>query len=140
MINYVPAIPDKKPKNIVVPITGEIVSCETVAKVNLNNDTSARDRALGFLIMNVPLFGSFGIVVWALVSWSSGYVLLNFFGFLVLWGSFAGSWLLTYIVTALLSPEGIALYEAYQRYLILKTEQRNRWKIYEEKVKNREDE
>lgn len=136
--NFVPALPSPTVKTQkivdVLPPSEYVLDITSSVSHETKNVTNARDKAYGFLLMNVPLFGSFAIGVWALASWQTGYPLLNMVGFLILWLSFVAGWLLMYLYTLFFSLEGVALYEARQKYLIVRREQEYRWSVVEDKI------
>ena len=92
--------------------------------------TSAVDRAQGFLISNVPLFAAFGFGSLLVCVFFYSVPFWSLTALVVFWLTFVGAWLISYIVTLVLSAEGIAFYEAHQRWGVIKREQEERWNYY----------
>ena len=93
--------------------------------------TSMTDRAVGHLIMNVPMLGFVAIltpVLWRLAATApltAGFAItLWFITFALLW---AGSWVLSLVMSA----EGIGLISELLKWKMLFREQDNRWRHYE---------
>jgi hypothetical protein len=97
--------------------------------------TSSVDRALGYLIASVPLYGAFalGVTVSAVALFSVP--VLSFAAFLVYWLSFVVAWLAGYVYTLAVSVEGVSFYEARQKWAVIREEQRRRWAHYEETIR-----
>ena len=94
-------------------------------KYDVRYTTSRRDAAIGFSIKTWQLglaacFALFGLrlAIGAPVTIASASVLL-FFGF-------AGAWLIAFVVDAILSPDGIALYHSAAGWRYLRREQQHR--------------
>lgn len=92
--------------------------------------TSAVDRSKGFLIATVPLFGAFalGVLLVAVFFWSVP--LFSLPALVVFWLSFVAAWLFAYLWMLLVSAEGIALFEAWSKWNVIKREQSERWDYY----------
>lgn len=92
--------------------------------------TSATDRAWGFLISNVPMLAAFalGVVVLRATAFQAPFWTLATFGWF--WSTFVLAWLGSYVVTLALSAEGVAFFESYQKWLVIKREQSERWAHY----------
>lgn len=93
--------------------------------------TSMIDRAVGHLIMNVPMLGFVAIlspVLWRLTGsapiTASFAITLWFVTFALLW---AGSWALSLVMSA----EGIGLISELLKWKLLFREQSHRWQYYE---------
>lgn len=135
-------------KERVIPMEGEILApARRVVPAELNQvshvldvaptatqhiemRTSAVDRAKGFLISNLPLFAAFALVVVLAAINLHGSPLLSWFSFNVFWTTFTGAWLVSYVVTLVVSAEGVALFEAIMKWRIISREQRERWRYY----------
>lgn len=143
---YHEVIPIARPANFVEPLyedpprSTEIVPRHEVAhtiNVPLNATqhielrTSAVDRAKGFLIGTVPLYAAFAVGVTAAAVWLTGEPILSFWAFMVFWLSFVLAWLAGYKMTLDKSAEGIAHYEAHEKWGVIKEEQRRRWAHYD---------
>ena len=90
--------------------------------------TSAVDRAQGFLIASVPRTFAFALTV-TILSIAVGGVTLAA-SFVILFSVFSVVELISYAITLLLSAEGVSLYEARQKWQVVKREQVNRWEHY----------
>ena len=92
--------------------------------------TSAVDRSKGFLIATVPLSGGFalGVLLVAVFFWSVP--LFSLPALVVFWLSFVAAWLFAYLWMLLVSAEGIALFEAWSKWNVIKREQSERWDYY----------
>jgi hypothetical protein len=95
-----------------VQTTAYTLDVVTQSTQHIEMRTSAVDRAQGFLIANVPLFGAFALGVWLLsgLMTTSGFFTLT--GLVILWLSFVAAWLASYYYTLQVSAEGIAMFEA----------------------------
>lgn len=110
--------------------TAHVIDVAPTATQHVEMKTSAVDRALGFLIANVPLFGAFAlVVVLAAINLHSS-PLLSWFAFNVFWVTFTLSWLISYVVTLAISAEGVAFFEAWMKWRIISREQDRRWEHY----------
>ena len=98
---------------------------------NIEMKTSAVDRSKGFLIANLPLFGAFAIGVWLLSGMLTNAPLFSVLGLCILWSSFVLAWLASYWYTLRVSAEGIAMFEAKNKWAVIREEQRRRWAHYE---------
>ena len=96
--------------------------------------TSSVDRAKGFLIVNVPLFGAFALGVLLLAILMTGYPFWSFWSFCVFWLSFVLAWLYSYKMTLDKSAEGVSHYEARQKWNVIREEQRRRWEHYDKQM------
>lgn len=110
--------------------TAHVIDVPPTATQHVEMKTSAVDRALGFLIANVPLFGAFALVVVLAAINLHGSPLLSWFAFNWFWTTFTSTWLISYVVTLAISAEGVAWMEAHRKWRILEREQRNRWEHY----------
>lgn len=111
--------------------TAHVIDVAPTATQHVEMKTSAVDRALGFLIANVPLFGAFAlVVVLAAINLHSS-PLLSWFAFNIFWTTFTLTWLISYVVTLAISAEGVAFFEAWMKWRVISREQDRRWKHYE---------
>lgn len=134
--NYVPA-PIQRAAAPPMPINSQVahvIDAAPVATQHVEMKTSAVDRAKGFLIASVPLYMAFAIAVvavcvigWRVPVWSLA-------TFIIFWLSFVAAWIVGYTYTLNVSAEGVAHYEARQKWGILREEQRRRWDHYEHQI------
>lgn len=106
------------------------VAVPPTATQHIEVRTSAVDRAKGYLIASVPLYGAFAIGVVAVGVLFLGLPLWSFSAFVTLWLSFLLAWFAGWVVTLLLSAEGVAFYEARQKWKVVEREQAERWRHY----------
>ncbi len=111
--------------------TSHTLNVPMQATQHIEMKTSATDRAKGFLIANVPLFGAFALGVWLLTGLTTATPLFSFLGLCILWSSFVMAWLVSYWYTLRVSAEGIAMFEARAKWQIIAEEQRRRWEHYD---------
>ena len=92
--------------------------------------TSAVDRSKGFLIATVPLFAGLALGMLLISVFFFGVPLMSLTALVIFWLSFVGAWLLAYLYTLAVSAEGIAMFEARQKWSLLAREQKERWDYY----------
>lgn len=90
--------------------------------------TSAKDRAQGFIIASMPRTFAFSLAV-TLAAITLGGVTLGA-AFVILFGVFSIVEIASYIFTLSISAEGVASYEARQKWAVIREEQRERWNHY----------
>lgn len=90
--------------------------------------TSAQDRAWGFLIASTPRTFAFSLAV-TLAAITLGGVTLGA-AFVILFSVFSVVEIASYIFTLAISAEGVASYEARQKWAVIREEQRERWNHY----------
>lgn len=118
----------------VLPVqeTSHTLDIPLAATQHIEVKTNSVDRAKGFLIANVPLFGAFALLMWllsglfALAPWFSLSALVVF------WLSFVLAWLASYIYTLRVSAEGVAFYESKMKWKVIMREQDRRWGYYDQ--------
>lgn len=114
--------------------TGELnsvkhsIDVRPTATQHIEMRTSGVDRALGFLIAHVPLFGAFGVGAVLVAVFYRGIPFWSLATLLIFWLTFVGAWVASYWVTLLLSAEGIGMFEAVMKWAVIWREQGNRWK------------
>lgn len=129
--SYVPATPERR---VSVPpaqhSVAHVIDAPLSATQHIEVRTSATDRAKGFLIATVPLYAAFalGVVLVAYLLWDTP--ILSWSALLIFWLSFVAAWLMGYVWTITISAEGVAFYEAKQKWNIIKREQTERWDYY----------
>lgn len=138
--NFVPAGPGRREAPS-LPINSQVahaIDAAPVATQHVEMRTSAVDRAKGFLIASVPLYMAFAasvvavcVIGWRVPVWSLA-------TFVIFWLSFVAAWIVGYAYTLHVSAEGVAHYEARQKWAILREEQRRRWNHYEQLTKGGE--
>jgi len=123
----------RRPRMEVLPVqeTTHRIDVPMQATQHIEMKTSAVDRSRGFLIANVPLFGAFALGVWLLSGLVTSTPLFSFLGLCILWSSFVLAWLASYWYTLRVSAEGVSMYEARQKWGIIREEHRRRWQHYE---------
>lgn len=112
-----------------------VIDVQPSAKHYVEMRTSAKDRAQGFLIANVPLFAglALGMVLIAVFFFEVPFLSLP--ALVIFWLTFVAAWLISYIYTLAVSAEGIAMYEARQKWNVIKREQQERWNYYKNQGK-----
>ena len=90
--------------------------------------TSAKDRAQGFIIASMPRTFAFSLAV-TLAAITLGGVTLGA-AFVILFSVFSVVEIASYIFTLAISAEGVASYEARQKWAVIREEQRERWNHY----------
>lgn len=108
------------------------------ATTHIEMQTSAVDRAKGFLIASVPLYGAFALGVVLLAILLTNVPFWSFWAFCIFWLSFVLAWVWGYRATLMKSAEGIAHLEANRKWDVIEEEQRQRWAHYERKLEERE--
>jgi len=94
--------------------------------------TSARDRAEGFLIATVPLFAAFALAIVLISVFFFSVPFMSLTALVVYWLAFVAAWLIAYVYTLATSAEGIAMFEARQKWNVIKREQEERWNYYKQ--------
>jgi fatty acid desaturase len=133
---YVPALRNRAPVEIAP--RHEIIhtiDAPLSATQHVEMQTSATDRAKGFLIAAVPLYAAFAVGVLVLAKVLAGVPLLSFWGFATFWLSFVLAWVWGYRETLMKSPEGVAWMEANRKWDVIEEEQRRRWEHYDRLTK-----
>lgn len=96
--------------------------------------TSAVDRALGFAIATSPLAAGFAVVVVGICVLGFGVPMLSLPTLIITFTVFATVWTIAYLYTLSISAEGVSMYEAQEKWNILREEQRRRWAYYERQI------
>lgn len=138
--NFVPAIPSKSTA-VAMPINSQVAHVIDVAPVatqHVEMKTSAVDRAQGFLLASVPLYAMFAAAVVAVIvlGWNVPFASMATLTIFVL--SFTAAWIVGYCYTLQVSPEGVSLYEAKEKWQVIRDEQRWRWGWYERQMEGNE--
>jgi hypothetical protein len=94
---------------------------------SIDMQTSAVDRAKGFLISTVPLFVGLATLSTLAAAYLFELPILCFATTVIFWLTFIGAWLAAYVYTLRVSAEGIALFEARSKWDVIKKEQEERW-------------
>ena len=92
--------------------------------------TSAVDRALGFAIATSPLAAGFAVVVVGICALGFGVPLLSLPTLVIAFTVFAVVWTVAYLYTLSISAEGVSMYEAQQRWGVIRDEHRMRWQAW----------
>lgn len=133
--NYVPPPPVSAPVVRRMP-PGELnavshtIDVAPSATHHVEMRTSAVDRSKGFLIATVPLFAGLALGMLLISVFFFGVPLMSLTALVIFWLSFVGAWLLAYLYTLAVSAEGIAMFEARQKWSLLAREQKERWDYY----------
>lgn len=136
--NYVANIPVTQ---AAPPLKGEIVhtiNAAPLATQHVEVKTSAVDRAKGFLIASVPLYLTFAAAVVAVVVFGFSVPLASLATLTIFFLSFTAAWVVGYCYTLQTSAEGVALYEAKQKWATIRDEQRWRWGWYERQIEGKQ--
>lgn len=129
--NYVPAVPTSSAmpsQRVGLPQESIMLDVTPTATANIDMRTSAQDRAIGFLISSVPRTFAFSLAITILSIVVGGVTLVM--SFVILFGTFSVVELASYVYTLAVSAEGVAFYEARQKWAILRREQTERWAHY----------
>lgn len=110
--------------------TSHVIDVQPSAQHIVTMKTSARDRAEGFLIATVPLFAAFALAIVLISVFFFSVPFMSLTALVIYWLAFVAAWLLAYVYTLAISAEGIAMYEAKQKWNVIKREQQERWNYY----------
>lgn len=129
---FVPAGPVRQeappmPINSNVALT---IDAPPSATQHVEMKTSAVDRALGFLIASVPLYGGFALLVLLVCIFFAGVPLFSLPALVIFWLSFVAAWIIGYAYTLSVSAEGVSYFEARAKWRIISEEHRLRWRFY----------
>lgn len=133
--NFV-APPPKPP----TPVKVEVVEAQPIdlpARHQVVISGTYQDRAKGFQISTVPL--AVGVGVGSLLI-AIGLFNVPFFSvtaLLILWLGFLLTWFGGWLVVHLFSPEGTGLIGALGQLWLLRQEQKERWKYYDQSTRDR---
>lgn len=120
--------------------SSHVIDVAPTATTHVEHRTSAVDRAKGFLLASVPLFATVALLA-VLVAWIAfDTPLLSVGTLLIFWVTFAATWAGAWWHTLSMSPEGIALSEAKEKWRIVGREQEHRWAYYERITNQKGDE
>lgn len=129
--HFTPALARRDPPP--APISAEIVhtiNTTPSATQHVELRTSAVDRALGFAIATSPLAAGFAVVVVGICAVGFGVPLLSLPTLIITFTVFATVWTMAYLYTLHISAEGVSMYEAQQRWGVIRDEQRFRWQAW----------
>ena len=134
--NYVPALHEQQSRQEHMPIAPlhevrHVLDVPMNATQHIEMKTSAVDRSLGFLLASVPLYLAFALGVLILSVLFANVPFWSFWALAIFWSSFVLAWLWGYRETLLKSAEGIAMFEAQQKWAVIREEQRRRWAQHE---------
>jgi hypothetical protein len=122
-----------RPKIEVLPPEQHSFAVTPSATQHVEVKTNSVDRAKGFLIASIPRTFAFSLTV-SILSIVLGGVSLGL-AFVVLFSVFSLTELVSYIVTLLLSAEGVSWYEARRKWNVIEREQTERWRHYQNNAK-----
>lgn len=134
--HYVPAAPVRRdaPPMPVNSQVAHVIDAAPTATQHIEMKTSAVDRAKGFLIASVPLYLAFATAVVGVVVIGWRVPVFSLATFIIFWLAFVAAWVVGYAYTLHVSAEGIAMFEAKNKWAILREEQRRRWQHYERQI------
>jgi protein-S-isoprenylcysteine O-methyltransferase Ste14 len=110
--------------------TSHVIDVQPSAQHYVEMRTSAKDRAQGFLIATVPLFAAFALAVVLISVFFFSVPFMSLTALVVYWLAFVAAWLIAYVYTLATSAQGIAMFEARQKWNVIKREQEERWNYY----------
>ena len=110
--------------------TAHVIDVAPSAQHIVTMKTSSRDRAEGFLIATVPLFAAFALAIVLISVFFFSVPLMSLTALVIYWLAFVAAWLIAYVYTLATSAEGIAMFEARQKWNVIKREQEERWSYY----------
>ena len=110
--------------------TSHVIDVAPSAQHYVEMRTSAKDRAQGFLIATVPLFAGLALGMVLISVFFFGVPFMSLTALVIFWLSFVAAWLIAYIYTLAVSAEGIAMFEARQKWNVIKREQEERCNYY----------
>ena len=129
--NFVPVAMQREAP--AAPINAEVVhtiNATPSATQHIELRTSAVDRALGFAIATSPLAAGFAVVVVGICVLGFGVPLLSLPTLIITFTVFAIVWTIAYLYTLSISAEGVSMFEAQERWGVIKTEQQLRWQAW----------
>lgn len=130
--NFVPVAMQRE-QATPAPINAEVVhtiNATPSATQHIELRTSAVDRALGFAIATSPLAAGFAVVVVGICVLGFGVPLLSLPTLIITFTVFAIVWTIAYLYTLSISAEGVSMFEAQERWGVIKTEQQLRWQAW----------
>lgn len=137
--NFVQVQPVQQRNLPSAPINAQVVhtiDATPSATQHIELRTSAVDRALGFAIATAPLASLFAVVVMAICALGFGVPLLGLPMLVIVATVFAVVWTVAYLYTLSISAEGVSLYEAQERWGVIREEQRLRWAQWEGMIRD----
>ena len=140
--NYVPAPIQRRTAAPMMPINSQVahvIDAAPVATQHVEMRTSAVDRAKGFLIASVPLYMAFAVAVVGVCVVGWRVPVFSLATFIIFWLAFVAAWIVGYTYTLNVSAEGVAHYEARQKWDVIREEQRRRWEHYDKLTKGDND-
>lgn len=130
--HFVPVVARREPAPA-APINAAIthtIDAAPSATQHIELRTSAVDRALGFMIATAPLAAGFAVVVVGICVLGFGVPLLSLPTLIITFTVFAIVWTIAYLYTLSISAEGVSLYEAQEKWGVVRTEQMLRWQAW----------
>jgi hypothetical protein len=129
---FVPAGPlARRPVPAMPGAVSTQIDVTPTATTHIDVRTSEVDRAKGFLLRSVPLYGAFALLVLLVTVFFSGVPFLSLSALTIFWLSFVAAWLLAYCYDLSRSPSGIAHMEATRKWNLIEREHDRRWQHYE---------
>lgn len=139
--HYVPATVRREappmPINSNVALT---IDAPPTSTMHTDVRTSEVDRAKGFLLRSVPLYGAFALLVLLVTIFFYNVPFLSLPALVIFWLSFVMAWLLAYCYDLSHSPAGIAHYESRMKWRIIEREHDRRWAHYDKLAEQQEGE
>ena len=132
--NFVTIVPAKQ--HILPPASLSVVEhnlgVAPSATQHIEMRTSAVDRAVGYLIASVPLYGAVATMALLVACLGWGIPFFSIAALFVFWIVFVLTWVTGLLYTLLVSAEGVSLFEAKRKWDLLDKEQAARWRYYKE--------
>jgi len=125
-----------------LPIQTEIVhtiNAQPLATQHVEVKTSAVDRAKGFLLASIPLYLAFATAVVGVIVLGFRVPLASLATLTIFLLAFVAAWVVGYGYTLTVSAEGVNLYEAKNKWDVIRTEQTQRWAHWEKLVRDHHD-
>lgn len=127
--NFVPAV---QSRSQLPPQTGQSWQMDVTpsAQQQVIVRTSAVDRAKGYTITLIPLSAALAVLAVIVRVTLLSHPLLTLGTLFVFWLIFVLAWLVGWVVTLVMTPEFVSLYEAKRKWNVIEREQENRWAYY----------
>ena len=128
---FVPAGPARRELPAMPGAVSTQIDITPTATMHTEVKTSEVDRAKGFLLRTLPLYGAFGLLVVLVCVFFAGVPLMSLASLTIFWLSFVAAWLVAYSYDLSRSPSGIAHMEASRKWNLIEKEHDRRWAHYD---------
>lgn len=129
--NFVPALALRNEQPAPVNSTiNHTIDVTPSATQHIELRTSATDRAVGFMISTLPLASAFSMVVVGICVLGYNVPLMSLPTIIIVFTVFAVVWCIAYVYTLSISAEGVSMFEARERWSIIRDEHRMRWNAW----------